>query len=97
MRPLTWVTIEEVASGDWALPARPRTRATSSHALRRRAGPAPAEGQEDLLEALGQLGQSSQELSLDRPVGDDTARCLSDLVAAPAPRRNQKTSWPSLR
>jgi hypothetical protein len=34
MRPVTWVTIEEVASGDWASPARPRTRATSSHALR---------------------------------------------------------------
>jgi len=33
MRPVTWVTIEEVASGDWASPARPRTRATSSHAL----------------------------------------------------------------
>jgi hypothetical protein len=34
MRPVTWVTIEEVASGDRASPARPRTRATSSHALR---------------------------------------------------------------
>ena len=34
MWPVTWVTIEEVASGDWASPARPRTQATSSHALR---------------------------------------------------------------
>src|SRR5215217_6750365 len=34
MRLVTWVTIEEFASGDWSLPARPRTRATSSHVLR---------------------------------------------------------------
>jgi hypothetical protein len=34
MWPVTWVTIEEVASGDWSSPARPRTRATSSHVLR---------------------------------------------------------------
>src|SRR5215212_292300 len=31
MRPVIWVTLEEVASGDWASPAR---RATSSHVLR---------------------------------------------------------------
>jgi RNA polymerase sigma-B factor len=40
--------------------------------------------EEDVLEALA-VAQSRQELSLDRPVGDDTARCLSDLVAAPGP------------
>jgi RNA polymerase sigma-B factor len=36
---------------------------------------------EDVLEALVVV-QSRQELSRDRPVGDDTARCLRDLVAA---------------
>src|SRR5215211_3217546 len=41
--------------------------------------------EEDVLEALLAV-QSRQELSLDRPVGDDTDRCLSDLVAAPGPR-----------
>jgi len=41
--------------------------------------------EEEVLEALA-VAQSRQELSLDRPVGDDTARCLSDLVAAPGPR-----------
>ena len=51
--------------------------------------------EEEVLEALA-VAQSRQELSLDRPIGDDTARCLSDLVAAPSPRRNQKISWPSL-
>jgi RNA polymerase sigma-B factor len=30
--------------------------------------------------------QSRQEVSLDRPVGDDTECCLGDLVAAPAAR-----------
>jgi hypothetical protein len=34
MRPVTWVTIEEVASGLWGIAGKPRTRATSSHALR---------------------------------------------------------------
>ena len=34
MWPVTWVTIEEVASGDWSSAARPRTRATSSYVLR---------------------------------------------------------------
>ena len=40
--------------------------------------------EEEVLEALA-VAQSRQELSLDRPIGDDTARCLSDLVAAPSP------------
>ena len=34
MRPVTWVTIEEVPSGEWGIAGKPRTRATSSHALR---------------------------------------------------------------
>jgi RNA polymerase sigma-B factor len=37
---------------------------------------------EDVLEALA-VAQSRQELSLDRPVGDDTERCLSDLGLPP--------------
>ena len=49
--------------------------------------------EEDALEALA-VAQSRQELSLDRPVGDDTARCLSDL-GLPPDQRNQKTSWSS--
>jgi RNA polymerase sigma-B factor len=40
--------------------------------------------EEEVLEALA-VAQSRQELSLDRPIGDDTTRCLSDLVAAPRP------------
>src|SRR5215216_5000057 len=40
--------------------------------------------EEEVLEASA-VAQSRQELSLDRPIGDDTARCLSDLVAAPRP------------
>jgi len=43
--------------------------------------------EEDVLEALA-VAQSRQELSLDRPVGDDAGRCLSDLVAAPGPRED---------
>jgi RNA polymerase sigma-B factor len=39
----------------------------------------------DVLEALA-VAQSRQELSLDRPVGDDAERCLGDVVAAPGPR-----------
>ena len=35
-----------------------------------------------MLEALA-VAHSRQELSLDRPVGDDTELCLGDLVAAP--------------
>jgi RNA polymerase sigma-B factor len=38
---------------------------------------------EEVLEALA-VAQSRQELSLDRPVGDDTEVCLRDLVASPA-------------
>ena len=30
MRPVTWVTIEEVASGEWGVAAKPFTAATSS-------------------------------------------------------------------
>jgi RNA polymerase sigma factor (sigma-70 family) len=41
--------------------------------------------EEEVLEALA-VAQSRQELSLDRPVGDDTATCLGDLVASPAAR-----------
>jgi RNA polymerase sigma-B factor len=41
--------------------------------------------EEDVLEAL-LAAQSRQELSLDRPVDDDTECCLSDLMAAPGPR-----------
>jgi RNA polymerase sigma-B factor len=41
--------------------------------------------EEDVLEALA-AAQSRQELSLDRPVGDDTERCLGDLVASPGGR-----------
>src|SRR5215204_1217886 len=39
--------------------------------------------EEEVLEALA-VAQSRQELSLDRPIGDDTTRCLGDLVASPA-------------
>jgi len=39
--------------------------------------------EEEVLEALA-VAQSRQELSLDRPVGDDTEVCLGDLVASPA-------------
>ena len=38
-----------------------------------------------MLEALA-VAQSRQELSLDQPIGDDTATCLGDLVASPAAR-----------
>jgi RNA polymerase sigma-B factor len=38
--------------------------------------------EEQVLEALA-VAHSRQELSLDRPVGDDTELCLGDLVAAP--------------
>jgi RNA polymerase sigma-B factor len=41
--------------------------------------------EEQVLEALA-VAQSRQELSLDRPLGDDTDSFLCDLVAAPAPR-----------
>jgi RNA polymerase sigma-B factor len=41
--------------------------------------------EEEVLEALA-VAQSRQELSLDRPVGDDTETCLGDFVAAPGPR-----------
>jgi RNA polymerase sigma-B factor len=41
--------------------------------------------EEEVLEALA-AAQSRQELSLDRPVGDDTDSCLGDLVASPAAR-----------
>jgi RNA polymerase sigma-B factor len=41
--------------------------------------------EEQVLEALA-VAQSRQELSLDRPVGDDTEVCLGDLMAAPAAR-----------
>jgi len=39
--------------------------------------------EEEVLEASA-VAQSRQELSLDRPVGDDTEVCLGDLVASPA-------------
>jgi RNA polymerase sigma-B factor len=41
--------------------------------------------EEEVLEALA-VAHSRQELSLDRPVGDDTDSCLGDLVASPAAR-----------
>jgi RNA polymerase sigma-B factor len=41
--------------------------------------------EEEVLEAF-EVAQSRQEVSLDRPVGDDTDCCLGDLVAAPAVR-----------
>jgi RNA polymerase sigma-B factor len=41
--------------------------------------------EEEVLEALA-VAQSRQELSLDRPVGDDSETCLGDLVASPAAR-----------
>jgi RNA polymerase sigma-B factor len=41
--------------------------------------------EEQVLEALA-VAQSRQELSLDRPLGDNADSCLGDLVAAPAPR-----------
>jgi hypothetical protein len=98
MRPLTWVTIEEVASGDWASPARPRTRATSSHALRRRAGPAAADGQEDLLEALGaSSGRAARSCPWTVQLATTRHAVSVTWWLPPAPRRNQKTSWPSLR
>jgi RNA polymerase sigma-B factor len=43
--------------------------------------------EEEVLEAL-EVAQSRQELSLDRPVGDDTECCLGDLVAAPVSRED---------
>jgi RNA polymerase sigma-B factor len=51
--------------------------------------------EEDVLEAFDGR-PSCQELFLDRPVGDHTARCLTDLGLPPGPGRNQKTSWSSL-
>src|SRR5215207_7505660 len=41
--------------------------------------------EEQVLEALA-VAQSRQEVSLDRPVGDNADSCLGDLVAAPAAR-----------
>ena len=41
--------------------------------------------EEEVLEALA-VAQCRQELSLDRPVGDDIEVCLGDLLAAPAAR-----------
>jgi RNA polymerase sigma-B factor len=41
--------------------------------------------EEQVLEALA-AATTRHELSLDRPVGDDTDSCLGDLVAAPGPR-----------
>ena len=38
-----------------------------------------------MLEALA-VARCRQELSLDRPVGDDIEVCLGDLLAAPAAR-----------
>jgi len=47
--------------------------------------------EEEVLEALA-VAQSRQELSLDRPVGDDADSCLSDLVAAPRPQGGTRRS-----
>jgi len=47
-----------------------------------------------VLEALAVV-QSRQELALDRPVGDDAEISLGDLLAAPGPAKNQKTSLSS--
>ena len=41
--------------------------------------------EEQVLEALA-VARCRQELSLDRPVGDDIEVCLGDLLAAPAAR-----------
>jgi RNA polymerase sigma-B factor len=41
--------------------------------------------EEQVLEALA-VAQCRQELSLDRPVGDDIEVCLGDLLAAPGAR-----------
>ena len=43
--------------------------------------------EEEVLEALA-VAQSRQELSLDRPVGDDTEVSVGDLMAAPGPRED---------
>ena len=45
--------------------------------------------EEQVLEALA-VAQSRQELSLDRPLGDNADSCLGDLVAAPAPREESE-------
>ena len=50
--------------------------------------------EEVVLEALAVV-RSRQELSLDNPVGDDAEVCVGDLMAAPDPGKNQKTSWPN--
>jgi RNA polymerase sigma-B factor len=46
--------------------------------------------EEQVLEALA-VAHSRQELSLDRPVGDDTELCLGDLVAAPVAHEEPRT------
>jgi len=52
-----------------------------------------AKEEEVVLKALA-VAHSRQELSLDHPVGDDAEVCVGDLMAAPDPGKNQKTSWP---
>src|SRR5215207_9536811 len=46
--------------------------------------------EEQVLEALA-VARCRQELSLDRPVGDDIEVCLGDLLAAPLPVRRPRT------
>ena len=49
--------------------------------------------QEEVLEALA-VAQSHQELSLDRPVGDDTEVCLGDGLIRALTRHVIGARWP---
>jgi 4-oxalocrotonate tautomerase len=84
MQPVTWVTIEEVASGDWASPARPCTQATSSacaplpssraqsHAARWSATGSTAAGDRQLnraLHTIGMIGQRHHQSTKTYPPG----------------------------